>query len=88
MNYLVSYDLIGPNRDYDKIIGKIKTYSSWARVLESVWVIKTDKTATQLRDDLFSAMDGNDKLFVAQLSGSAAWYNLPEDVTSWLKNNL
>lgn len=87
-SYLISYDLIGPNRDYEAVIKKIKSYSKWARPLESVWIIKTDNSAVTIRDNIASVMDSNDKIIVTLLSGEAAWRNLPEDVSKWLKEAL
>ena len=76
--YIISYDLIGPNRNYDAIIKKIESYPISISVLESVWIVVTDKTSTVIRDDIYSVMDSNDKLFVAKLVGEAAWKNLNE----------
>ncbi|USK40153.1 CRISPR-associated protein Cas2 [Cytobacillus firmus] len=87
-SYLISYDLIGPNRDYDSVTEKIKSYGTWARPLESVWIIKTDDAATTIRDNIASVMDSNDKLIVVQLSGTAAWRNLSDEMGKWLKENL
>ncbi|MBG9587388.1 CRISPR-associated protein Cas2 [Cytobacillus firmus] len=87
-SYLISYDLIGPNRDYDSVTEKIKSYGTWARPLESVWIIKSDDSATTIRDNVFSVMDSNDKLFVTGLTGAAAWQNLSPELSEWLKENL
>ncbi|OHX41688.1 CRISPR-associated protein Cas2 [Cytobacillus oceanisediminis] len=87
-SYLISYDLIGPNRDYDSVTEKIKSYGTWARPLESVWIIKSDDSATTIRDNVFSVMDSNDKLIVTGLTGEAAWQNLSPKLSEWLKENL
>ncbi|GIN39023.1 CRISPR-associated protein Cas2 [Heyndrickxia oleronia] len=87
-SYLISYDLIGPNRDYNAVIDKIKSYGTWACPLESVWIIKTDDSAVTVRDNIASVMDSNDKLIVTKLSGEAAWRNLSTGVSKWLKENL
>lgn len=74
--YIISYDLIGPNRDYNAVIKKIETYPISVAVLESVWIVMTDKTALELCKDISSVIDGNDRIFVAELTGNAAWNNL------------
>lgn len=87
MAYIITYDLDAPGQNYDKLIKKIKTYH-WAKLTESCWCITSSKPAKDIRDDLNSALDKNDKLFVAKLSGESAWTGLSSDVSNWLKNNL
>lgn len=87
MSYIITYDLDAPGQNYGKLIEKIKTYH-WAKLTESCWCITSSKTSTEIRDDLKSVLDKNDKLFVAKLTGEAAWYGLPDDVSNWLKSNL
>ena len=86
--FAISYDLIGPNRDYDKLFEAIKAYGTWARINESLWIIKTNETSVNIRDNLKQVMDNNDKLFVAKLTGDGAWNNLSNEISNWLKNNL
>jgi len=73
--YIISYDLIGPNRDYNAVIKRIETYPASVTVLESVWIVMTDKTAPEIRNDISTVLDGNDRIFVAKLTGHAAWNN-------------
>lgn len=86
----VTYDLVGTSEtssDYENLITRIKEYPNWAKVAKSAWVVKTDDTATQVRDALGDHMDGNDRLFVAVLTGVAAWRNVICK-NDWLKENL
>lgn len=55
---------------------------------QSVWIIVTDQTAVQIRDYLGPCLDSNDKLFVAKLSGEAAWKGYKDSITQWLKKFL
>lgn len=86
--HLISYDLIRPEKDYPRLIEHIKSYGTWAKPLESVWLIETARSAEQVRDGARAHMDGNDKVLVIEVSGSAAWANLPQEVSDWLKNNI
>ena len=70
--YMVGYDLKTPGKDYPNLIDAIKTYNWW-HCLDSTWLIKTDKTAAQIRDHLVQHIDANDRLLVATLTGEAAW---------------
>ncbi len=84
---IIEYDLRQPGRDYDALYEAIKSYGTWARITESTWFIKTDATCVQVRDKLLSVMDTNDRLFVGELGGVAAWHNTICD-SEFLKKNL
>ncbi|ACT00316.1 hypothetical protein [Paenibacillus sp. JDR-2] len=86
--YLVSYDLVAPQMDYSDLYKRIKAYPYWARVLESVWVVKTSTSSKKIRDNLNMAIDNHDKLYIAKLSGEAAWININSNVSGWLEENL
>lgn len=84
---IISYDLLKPGHRYDALIEAIKSYGTWAHITESTWFIKTDQTCSQVRDTLSSAIDNNDLLFVAKLTGAAAWTKVLCS-NDYLKNNL
>lgn len=84
--YQISYDL-RKQRNYDTLYERIKTYP-WCHPLESSWVIITQQSASQVRDYLAQAMDQDDGLLVTRLSGEAAWRNLGDQVSRWLKEKL
>ncbi len=86
--FAISYDLIGPNRDYTAIHDAIKSFNNWAFINESLWIIKSSKTTSEIRNILKNYIDKNDKLFVGKLTGDAAWTNLDDDVSNWLHNSL
>lgn len=87
-SYLITYDLMKPGQNYEKLFEAIKAIGSWCHPLESNWIIKTDSTAEQVRNRITPHIDKNDKLFVAQLTGEAAWIGLSDEVSKWLKDNL
>ena len=87
--YIISYDLIRPGKDYSILINHIKTYAKWAKPLESVWLVKSSLTAEQVRNAVMAHVDVNDKLVVIEVtSRAAAWFNLPQDVSTWIKETL
>lgn len=73
---IITYDLRAPGRDYKNLIDIIKSYSIWAKLTESSWFISTTETCVVVRDKLLKVMDSNDRIFVAELTGEAAWRNL------------
>ena len=85
-SYIISYDLIS-NKDYDSLYKAIRNYGSYAHVLESVWIVKSSSSSTDIRDNLKSYIDNDDKIFVAKLSGQSAWWNLSKEVSDWIHNN-
>ncbi|GAA5556964.1 hypothetical protein Asch01_01680 [Acinetobacter schindleri] len=86
--YQINYDL-RKQRNYEELYNKIKAYGTWCRPLKSCWIIASDKTAAQIRDDLKQVMDNDDGLLVTRLNPEAAWSNLDDDkdnsTTDWLK---
>ena len=87
--YLVSYDLQRPGKDYPKLHEHLRSYAEWAKPLESVWLIKSPLASEPLRDKIRAFMDGNDKILVIDVTRStAAWYNLPQEVSDWIVKSL
>ena len=88
-NYVVSYDLTGPVRDYDKLITKLRSYPNWAKVLESVWIISTPLTASGLYSEIAPFIDGDDKLFIVKAQRDASWTgNIGTEVGDWMQKYL
>ena len=84
---IIEYDLRSPGRNYDELYKAIKSYGVWARITESTWFVKTSESCVQVRDKLLAHMDGNDRIFVAALTGVVAWSNVLCD-SEYLKKNL
>ena len=85
-SYIILYDL-RKQRNYDALYEAIKSYETWAHVLESTWVVKTIKSAAQIRDHLTNHIDSDDGLFVMKSGGEAAWRSVICK-SEWLKENL
>lgn len=85
-SFIISYDLIS-DKDYSSLYSAIRDYRSFAHVLESVWIIKSSTSSAEIRDNLKSYIDSDDKLFVAKLTGESAWKNLSKEVSDWIQNN-
>jgi hypothetical protein len=73
---IVTYDLCTPGKNYDALIDAIKSYPFAERVCLSAWIIRSQENCTAVRDHLLRFMDKNDRLFVAALTGEAAWHNV------------
>ena len=86
--YLISYDLNSPKKDYESLFAAIMKYPTHWRYLDSNWLVETSDTAVQIWDKLTKELSANDQLFIARLSGEAAWLGFPESGTRWLKARL
>lgn len=89
--FILSYDLGVPetHSDYIRLFNHIKSfYSSWSRPVKSVWIIKSDNNAGQIRDQIKTILDLNDKLIVIEVSKNWGTYNISKEVTDWMKTNI
>ena len=89
--YLISYDLSAPDtrEHYQRLIDQIKSYDSWAKPLESLWLIRTSKSLTVVRDDLKQYVLANDKLFLIDVSQRFwAFSNIGDAVVQWVRANI
>lgn len=83
---LIGYDLNSPGQNYSDLIEAIKELGAWWHHLDSTWLVKTDKSATQLRDDLKKHIDSEDELLVVDVTGDArAWVGFNTSGSTWLK---
>lgn len=90
--YLITYDLTKPedSKDYLTLISYIKSaFALWAKPEKSVWLVKSSLDISSVRTNLRQKMDANDKLLVIDIT-SANWatYNISNEVTQWMQNNL
>jgi hypothetical protein len=88
--YLVGYDLNKPGKDYATLIKTLKeSFDNWWHHLDSTWIIKTDLSATEIRNKLQPPIiDSTDELLVVRVTGEWASWGFDEDGVSWLKNNM
>lgn len=90
--YLVSYDLGIPENtsDYKKVIDYIKSFNFWAKPLKSTWfVVSSTKSASDIRNDLISLSDGNDKMLVMDVTGDDwATGRISDEITDWMNKHI
>jgi hypothetical protein len=71
----------------ERLVRKIRSYPSWARVAANSFLIKTQFNPVQVRDQLIPLLRGQDKLFVGFCPVPSAWHGLAEDVSKWILEN-
>ena len=85
---LVGYDL-KEGEDYSDLIKKLKDFGGWWHHLDSTWLITTDLSPVQVRDQLKPLLKRTDKLLVINVSGdAAAWHGFNDQGAKWIKDNL
>ncbi|MBL28927.1 MAG: SinR [Rhodospirillaceae bacterium] len=87
-HYLVSYDL-RKNRNYVDLWQKLEGWRG-ARILESLWLVSLNQTASDVRDALHATVDDDDRLVVIELKNGSGWacrHAMPEGV-KWLQKNI
>ena len=69
---------------------QIENNFNWWKCINNIYIVKSDKTASQVRDFLLECFDDNDTLFVVELSSprDSAWYGLSDECSSWLQQHL
>lgn len=86
---LVGYDLHKPRANYEGLEAKLKGLGAWWHHLDSTWLVKTELTPVQLRDELKPLIEEADQLLVIDVSGKpAAWYGFAERGSQWIKQQL
>ena len=73
--YLISYDLDQPGQAYKKLESLLIAWHA-VRVLYSVWLLRSNSGAKEIRDAIWQVVDSNDRILVVALTGEAAWRNL------------
>ena len=89
--FLVGYDLntYETAGEYQKLIKAIKELGTWAKPLESTFLVVSGLSASEIRDYLKNSTDSDDELLVMDVTDAnwATW-GIDKDVTSWMRNNI
>lgn len=84
----INYDLRSPGRDYQPVYDYIKSLGTWAKLLKSLWLVRTAKTASTVRDELNTKVDSNDEVLVLDVTGDTWATNFSDDTTTWMHSNM
>lgn len=84
-HYCVSYDLRAPGRNYQPLYDAFAQARA-VRALQSLWLVTSTHTSSQLRDVLRGMMDANDGLLITEIANSNwAAYKILPSAAEWLK---
>jgi hypothetical protein len=84
----INYDLSAPGRNYAQVAEYIKGLGAWLHALESTWFATTAKSPAQVRDEMLSIIDGNDRLLVLDVTGDPWAGFTSNEIGAWLSANL
>jgi hypothetical protein len=87
--YIIVLQLNAPEASYVNLTNYLQTASYWARPYAFTWLIKATIDAAKLRDGVRERIAPNDKVIIMAIANND-WgsYNIPKEVTDWMKNNL
>ena len=88
--YMIGYDL-RPSKDesYDELFAALETIGTgYWDCLESTWLIMTEKTAVQIRDEIAQHIKPDDRILIMRYGEGAAWLGFQQECQTWLEDNL
>jgi hypothetical protein len=80
----INYDLNAPGRNYQPIYDYIKKHT-WAHPMDSMWFIRTEKSAERVCRDLLQLVDRNDDLAVLDVTNCGWWARMNDEMLRWMK---
>lgn len=88
--YIISYDFKShTDRDYMSFYQAIKDINfdtPWQHITETSWLVRTELTAQEIFDKLFTVFDKDNLIFISELNidNRAGW--LGKSSWEWIKN--
>ncbi|TML05853.1 MAG: hypothetical protein E6G41_09070 [Actinobacteria bacterium] len=77
----ISYDLKQPDHYYTALDDYLQSYDRRSQPLESMWLVKTNKSVSEVRDELRRVVAANDEILVFDVTG-AAWASSSSDAAT------
>ncbi len=88
--YMIGYDLHRSQADeYDSLFAALETIGSgYWDCLDSAWLVITERTPVEIRDELKQHLKEGDRLIVMRYGGGAAWLGFEGECNTWLEDKL
>jgi len=88
--YMIGYDLRRPKGEScDKLFAALEAIGSgYWDCLESTWLVMTERTADQIRDELKQHLKDSERLLIMRYGEGAAWLGFTDECQTWLEDNL
>lgn len=78
--YTITLQLSRPEESYPNLIAYLKTCTNWARPVANNWIVRTSRSAAELRDGIKERMNAQGDAVIVM--------KLPENFTAWATNNV
>jgi hypothetical protein len=87
---LIAYDIHpAQGAAYDDLVQKIQSLGAWWHHLETVWIVRSERTPEEIRDILKASIGADDQLLVLDISGDrAGWAGVSDAGSKWLRENI
>jgi hypothetical protein len=87
---MIGYDLHpSPAENYDRLYAALEAVgSAYWDCLESTWLVITEKTPAEIRDELRQHLKEDDRLLIMRYGEGAAWHGFKDDCRTWLEDKL
>lgn len=89
--YMIGYDLHrSTGQNYNELFAALEAIGSgYWDCLELTWLVTTERTPVQIRDELKQHLKDGDRLLVMRYGGEgAAWLGFKDECQTWLEDNL
>ncbi len=88
--YMIGYDLHPvKGGNYDKLFAALEAMGTgYWDCLDSTWLIITEKTPAQIRDEIKPYLTDDDRLLVMCYGDGAAWLGFKNECQTWLEDKL
>ena len=83
--YIIAYDLHEPDKNYQGVEAQIESLPDRFRILESTWLVKTKLDSSDILKRLSTALDDNDRVFIAKIDLGSCDGWLSSDARAWLE---
>jgi hypothetical protein len=87
---LIAYDLHpAEGAAYDALVNAIRASGVWWHHMETAWIVRSDKTPEDLRDQLKVYIGPDDQLLVVDITGARAeWAGVSDSGSKWLEEHI
>jgi hypothetical protein len=87
---LIAYDIHpADGAAFDNLVKAIQSLGAWWHHLETVWIVRSDKTPEKIRDELKSHIGIEDQIFISDITGNkAGWAGINDVGSAWLTENI
>ncbi|SFF34149.1 hypothetical protein SAMN05216167_15022 [Spirosoma endophyticum] len=86
--YLISCQFKNSVHNYQSLNAEIRKLGSGCHCIDSIWIIKSSLSSTQIATLLKPFVYSGDKFIVIGINQDASWLGFDENCTSWLQSNL